>query len=447
MSNLIHIVGLGPGDLDSISLGALKLLKENRVLFRTKIHPTVKEIENIGIKYDSLDDIYEKESNFHDVYDKISDEVINRFLDEDSDLVFAVPGNPMIAENSVLILIEKLKSKNIEYKIHAAVSFIDAVMASLGKDPINGLLVIDALDIEKKHITNEADTLITQVYNKRVASLVKIELSKYLDDESDIYFLRACGVKEEESIRKIKLYELDRQEDIDHLTSIYIEKEIVLDSFYDLVRTTSALRAPNGCPWDKEQTHESLKRYLIEESYEVLDAIDDLDYEHLTEELGDVLFQVMIHSQIGSEEEMFDINDVVRGINHKMVSRHPHVFKDTKVKDSNEVLVNWELNKSKEKGNITLEDKLKMISKASPASIRTVEFLKKAKSFGIEKPKYVEIVNKMSAVIDSLKPDDLRAAVELLYLTYILIDNMGHDPETLANKRLDEEISLYLERK
>ena len=159
---------------------------------------------------------------------------------------------------------------------------------------------------------------------------------EYYKDDMEIYFVRAAGIKGLESTRKIKLYELDRQEDIDYLTSIYIPKDLeATKDFQDLIEVMDTLRDENGCAWDKEQTHESMKKYLIEECYEVLEAIDEKDEDKIIEELGDVLLQVVFHAQIGKEEGYFNINDVIKGITNKMINRHPHIFKDKESKNSN----------------------------------------------------------------------------------------------------------------
>lgn len=122
-------------------------------------------------------------------------------------------------------------------------------------------------------------------------------------------------------------------------------------TFEDLVNITNKLRSDEGCPWDREQTHESLKKHLVEESQEVLLAIDNKDMENLCEELGDVLYQVMIHSQIAKENNAFSIDDVVNGICEKMIRRHPHVFGDKKVKSSEEGEALWNAVKMLEKGS------------------------------------------------------------------------------------------------
>jgi tetrapyrrole methylase family protein/MazG family protein len=157
----------------------------------------------------------------------------------------------------------------------------------------------------------------------------------------------------------------------------------MLKTFSKLREIIAILRGPNGCPWDKEQTHESLKKYLIEETYEVIEAIDSGDIDHLVEELGDVLLQVMLHAQIGEDEGYFAIEDVIEGISAKMIRRHPHVFGNRIVEDSEEVLRNWQEIKKQEKGE-TEASLLDGVSKSMPNLLRAYEIQKKAAKVGFD---------------------------------------------------------------
>ena len=271
---MIKIVGLGPGSPDALTIGAVKALEESKNLyFRTEKQPTVDYLKN-GLKsFKTCDNYYEEGSSFDEVYSNIANEMIEEYK-KYGELVYAVPGHPLVAERSVLNLINLCNENNIEYKILPAVSFVDAMMDRLQIDPIEGLKIIDAFDIKNQILDKRIGTIITQVYNHLIASEVKLELLEYYNDETEIYYVRAAGIQGEESIRKIPLYELDMQEDIDYLTSVYIPKDINnKKDFYDLVNTIEILRSEDGCAWDREQTHESIKNCLIEEAYETVDAI------------------------------------------------------------------------------------------------------------------------------------------------------------------------------
>ena len=382
---MLKIMGLGPGAYEALTIGALKELKNNKnIYFRTEKHPTVDFLKDEGIKFESYDHAYEKYDSFDDVYKYIAEDLITKIKD-DEDLIYALPGHPLLAEKSVINLIELCKENNIQYEVLPAVSFVDAMMEALQVDPIEGVKIIDAFDMKNQILDKRVGTIITQVYNNFIASEVKLRLLEGYEDDTEIIFVRAAGVEGLESIRKIPLYELDWQEDIDYLTSIYIPKDLGnKKDFQDLLDIIETLRNPGGCPWDREQTHESLKSALLEECYEVIDAIENKDEDALIEELGDVLLQVVFHASIGKEDGYFDIMDVIGGISNKMINRHPHVFGNEKANTSEQVLVNWDEIKKEEKGIKTLTEEMQNIAKSLPATTRAYKVQKKAKKVGFD---------------------------------------------------------------
>ena len=382
---MIKIVGLGPGSPDALTIGAVEALQESKNLyFRTEKHPTVDYLKNRLETFKTCDNYYEEGSSFDEVYSNIARSMIEEYKIS-GELVYAVPGHPLVAERSVLNLINLCNENNIEYKILPAVSFVDAMMDRLQIDPIEGLKIIDAFDIKNQILDKRIGTIITQVYNPLIASEVKLELLEYYHDETEIYYVRAAGIEGEESIRKIPIYELDMQEDIDYLTSVYIPKDINnKKDFYDLVDTIEILRGENGCAWDREQTHESIKNSLLEEAYEVIEAIEDDNIDGLIEELGDVLLQVIFHAAIGKEEGYYNLSDIIEGICNKMIYRHPHVFGNVDAKTTEEVLVNWDELKKKEKHFDTMTDELKGVAKTLPALIRAAKVQKKVKKVGFD---------------------------------------------------------------
>ena len=382
---MLKIMGLGPGAYEALTIGALKELKNNKnIYFRTEKHPTVDFLKDEGIKFESYDHAYEKYDSFDDVYKYIAEDLITKVKD-DEDLIYAVPGHPLVAEKSVINLIELCKENNVQYEVLPAVSFVDAMMEALQVDPIEGVKIIDAFDMKNQILDKRVGTIITQVYNNFIASEVKLRLLEGYEDDTEIIFVRAAGVEGLESIRKIPLYELDWQEDIDYLTSIYIPKDLGnKKDFQDLLDIIETLRNPGGCPWDREQTHESLKSALLEECYEVIDAIENEDEDALIEELGDVLLQVVFHASIGKEDGYFDIMDVIGGISNKMINRHPHVFGNEEANTSEQVLVNWDEIKKEEKGIKTLTEEMQNIAKSLPATTRAYKVQKKAKKVGFD---------------------------------------------------------------
>jgi tetrapyrrole methylase family protein/MazG family protein len=449
---MIKVVGLGPGAIESLTIGTLEILKAGKKTYlRTEKHPTVEYLKSISIEFETYDDKYEQYNNFDDVYRAIAEDLIQKH-EVHGDIVYGVPGHPLVAETSVKLLIDLCAKKKINIEILPAVSFIDAVIESLKLDPIEGLKIIDAFDIKNQVLDKRVGILITQVYNKFIASEVKLALLEYYSEDAEIYFVRAAGVKGLESTRRINLYELDRQEDIDYLTSIYIPKKLeATKDFHDLLQVMNTLRGENGCAWDREQTHESLKKYLIEECYEVLEAIDAKDEDEVIEELGDVLLQVVFHAQIGKEEGYFNINDVIKGITNKMINRHPHIFKDTENKNSQQVLESWENIKSEEKGFNSYTDALKHVPKNLPGLMRADKVQQKAAKVGFDwdcvEPAFEKVLEELQEVRDVYKGNNrakiLEEVGDLVFSTVNVARLLDIEPEFAVNYTIDKFINRF----
>ncbi len=449
---MIKVVGLGPGSIESITLGTLNLLEGSKNIFlRTKKHPTVKFLIDKGIQFETYDNQYESNENFDEVYKNIAEDIIEKHKTF-GDVVYVVPGHPLVAEKSVSNILKLSKDKNIEVEVLPAVSFIDAVMEALKIDPVEGIKIIDAFDMKNQIFDKRIGTIITQVYNKFIASEVKLFLLEYYKADTEIYFVRAAGVKNEEKIKRIPLYELDRQEDIDYLTSIFIPKDINnTKDFNDLIDIIEVLRSKDGCPWDREQNHDSLKRCLIEESYEVIEAIENEDEDLLIEELGDVLLQVVFHAQIGREEGYFNINDVIIGICNKMINRHPHVFGEVVAKNSEEVINNWDKIKYKEQGLNSYTDNLKHVAKTLPALIRAEKVQKKAANIGfdwkdVEGP-MEKLIEEIKEVKEVYKTDNKERILEeigdLIFSVVNIARFLDIDPENALNYTIDKFIKRF----
>jgi tetrapyrrole methylase family protein / MazG family protein len=286
----------------------------------------------------------------------------------------------------VQLLLEAERRKECRVVIEGGQSFLDALFTTLKIDPIEGFQLIDATSFQGDEWQLTKHTIFCQVYDSFIASEVKLTLMEQLPDDYPVYIVTAAGSKEEK-VTEIPLYELDRATTLNNLTSVYVppvrEEKLLYHRFETLRRVIATLRGPNGCPWDRKQTHESLKRYLLEETYELFEAIDENDDEHMIEELGDVLLQVMLHAQIGEDEGMFSIDDVIRGITEKMIRRHPHVFGDIIVENAEQVVENWQRIKEKEKkdrSNSLLDD----VPKSLPNILKAYEFQKKAAKVGFD---------------------------------------------------------------
>ena len=379
---MIDIVGLGPGAREDITLSCINIMRNaNNVYLRTCKHPNVGFLKEQGISFKTFDQVYDEGDSFDQVYETIAKEISSM-----DDAVYAVPGHPLIAEKSVQLILKMAKDLGKQVRIHPALSFIDAVVNVLQIDPIEGLKIIDGLQLTEQKPDINTGNIITQVYSRMVASDIKLQLMDIYSDEQDVVLIRAAGVPELERVEHMPLYEIDRIEWVDYLTSLYIPpvKQDKQRGFDGLLRVMEKLRGENGCPWDKEQNHDTLKRYLIEESYEVVDAIEKGDMDGLCEELGDVLLQVVFHSQIAREFGEFNINDVIQGIIDKMINRHPHVFGEETMETSEEVLDRWEEIKLEEKNMSSVTENLQAIPRVMPSLMRSYKIQEKAAKVGFE---------------------------------------------------------------
>lgn len=382
----ITVLGLGPGSRSQLTLEAVEIMKgAGTLVLRTEKHPTVEYLKELGLKYTTCDDLYDTGSSFDETYERISDRLIEQCR-EAEELVYAVPGHPLVAEKSVELIMQKAGDE-IAVEIVPAVSFIDAILSALKIDPVRGLKIIDGLSLDIQKPDVRCGNIVTQVYNRLAASDIKLRLMDHYKDEYKVYIIKAAGVKDLERIEEICLYELDRVEWVDYLTSIYIppaNESARYRSMDDLVGIMSDLRKENGCPWDREQTRESLKPYLLEEAYEVLDAIEKGDPELIVEELGDLLLQVVFHAQVAKEDGEFDINDVTTGIVNKLIVRHPHVFGDVRVNSESGALRSWEASKRKQKGIEGYTQTLVDVPQTLPGLMRSYKVQQKAALCGFD---------------------------------------------------------------
>lgn len=403
---MLSIVGLGPGGLDQLSLGAYKALQNaDKIFLRTSWHPVAQELE---LAYDSFDSLYESAEDFDSLYKEIA----NRLEEEAkrADIVYAVPGSPYVAERTVELL------AHLEPKIYPGASFLDVVTGALGIDFTQGLLIEDGLmDFE---IMSQVDLLLVQIYSKEVASRAKLRLMEVYPDEHPVKIISHSGTSEE-TLVEVMLFELDRQ-DFDHLTTVYIPKDARekrdLKALYSLME---GLLAPGGCPWDRAQTHESLKRYLLEESYEVMEAIDQGDFDSLMDELGDLIFQVVFHSALASEEGYFELDDVIEGSYNKIYSRHTHVFSRDLAESPEEVEDLWEKNKNKEVDQVK---RIKAIPKNSPLhyahKLKKILGLKRSSDMSDE-----ELLTTLEELIEISVDRDISLDMELMDRMKIVASN------------------------
>lgn len=386
--NEVHVIGLGAGDLNQLPLGVYRTLKNAKQLYvRTAEHPVLQELREEGLEYKSFDELYEKHDDFEPVYREITEELIR--LSEGGPVIYAVPGHPLVAEQTVQYLVEAEEEGRISLKIEGGQSFLDPIFAALRIDPIEGFQLLDGTSFKRDDVRMDQHVLIAQVYDAFSASEVKLTLMEKYTDEYPVKIVTAAGSANERII-EVPLFELDRSMDIENLTTVYIPpvqlQEERLKEWTTFREIIAKLRSPEGCPWDREQTHASLKKYLIEEAYEVLQAIDDEDDDAIIEELGDILLQVFLHAQIGEDDGYFSIEDILESISAKMIRRHPHVFGDVSVENSGEVVKNWQAIKAEEKGNDLQNPLLKGQFRADSSLLTSFNYQKTAAKVGFDWP-------------------------------------------------------------
>lgn len=409
--NEITIIGLGAGDLEQLPLGIYKkLVKMEQCYVRTADHPVIGDLKREGINFTAFDGIYEKHDQFEDVYEEIAETLLHEASNRS--VLYAVPGHPMVAEKTVQLLLEKGPALGIAIKLEGGQSFLDPLFQAVRIDPIEGFQLLDGTDLSPDDLHITQHMIIGQVYDAFSASDVKLTLMEKLPDDYEVYIVTAAG-SSQEKVTKCALFELDRQMELSNLTSVYVppvkDEALRYREFSKLRRVIAELRGPDGCPWDKKQTHESLKKYLIEEAYELIDSIDEGDDEGMVGELGDVLLQVMLHSQIGEDEGMFTIDDVIEGITAKMIRRHPHVFGDVEVNGEEDVLVNWQKIKEGEKGGESkaLKSILDGIEKSLPNLLRAEEYQKRAAKVGFDWDEVSEAWKKVREEVQELEEEIL----------------------------------------
>ncbi|HZK25566.1 MAG TPA: nucleoside triphosphate pyrophosphohydrolase [Oscillospiraceae bacterium] len=395
----IYIIGLGPGDPQAITLRSLAALKRiQHVYVRTARHPGLKVLHDHQIAYKALDYFYQKSGTFAETYHQLAYFIMNAALRHD-EVAYVVPGSPLFAEKAVEIMLSKAPAAGITCRVLPAVSFLEALSADLKLPREQELVILDALQPDKLLNFPSRHVLIMQAYNRQIASRVKLQLLSLYPDDHPITIVRGAGLKRGKRLVTVPLYKLDRLTWIDHLTTIYVPPRSSHD-IGDLLQVMRKLRGPHGCPWDQEQDHQSLKPYLLEEAYEVLAAIDHNDSENLCEELGDLLLQVVFHSEIAAEDNRFNFYDVVTGIVEKLIRRHPHVFAEVKVENTAEVLQNWEEIKKAEKEE---GQSLFALETYLPALLRAQKLQRKAASVGFDWPDAAGAWDKLQEELIELK--------------------------------------------
>lgn len=447
MKPSITVVGLGSGGEDHITLGVWRRLQETpRRYVRTAGHPAVRRLREAGLAFESFDAVYEQSSSFPDVYDRIADELIRLAQAGGEPLLYAVPGHPMVAERTVRLLSERCGDAGIDLQIFGGESFLDQAFIRLGFDPIEGFQLLDAADVKPSLLRPEIHTVIAQVYDRFTASDVKLSLMERYPDDYPVTVGHALGVQGEERIETVPLYELDRLDGYGNLSLVWLPRSddpMLRNRSFDRLREIVAiLRSPEGCPWDREQTHRSIRKNFIEETYEAIEAIDNDDPAAMQEEFGDVMLQVMLHSQMEAEAGTFDIYDVIQSLNEKLLFRHPHVFGNTGAANADEALASWERMKAEEKRRKGIDPEqssvLDGIPRDLPALLKAYALQKKAAKVGFDWPEIGPALDKVAEELTELreavaagrdKEEQAQELGDLLFAVVNVSRFIGADPE------------------
>jgi tetrapyrrole methylase family protein/MazG family protein len=384
----ITLLGLGPGDPALLTKQAWDLIQGlSEIYLRSRQHPTVAGFPP-GLKVKSFDHLYTNGESFESVYAQIVNQVVE--LGKRSEgVVYAVPGHPFVAEATSPEIARRAREQGIPIQVVEGLSFIESVFAALEVDPFPQNAIVDALELGMAHhplFPPSMPAIIAQIYSPRVASEVKLTLMVQYPDEYQVKLVHGAGSLNPH-VEVLSLYEIDRSPHIGLQTSLYIPplaQDTSFESFQELV---AHLRAPEGCPWDREQTHQSLRPHLLEEAYEVLAALDADDPEALSEELGDLMLQIVLHAQIATEYGEFRMIDVLQHIHQKLVYRHPHVFGEVAVAGKDEVIANWERLKAAErdlKGEVEPGGILHGVAAALPALTQAQTYQKRVARVGFD---------------------------------------------------------------
>lgn len=379
--SIVTVVGLGPAGPELITSQARELIDSAKTLWvRTRKHPAA----SVAAHGESFDAVYESADTIEAVYREIVDVLVEAALRDDN-VVYAVPGSPLVAEATVDLL---RTDSRVQTSVLPGLSFLDLAWQRLHVDPFaSSPRLVDGRRFLVEGAGERGPLLVAQCDAPWVLSEIKLAF----EDETPehVTVLQRLGLPDE-AVFTVAWEDLDRLVDPDHLTSLWIP-HLHSPVAYELARVNEvAVRLRKECPWDREQTHTSLSRYLIEEAYELIDAIDaienraddvsDADVD-LIEELGDLLFQAFAHAAIGAEQGRFTIADVAQSVSDKLIERHPHVYGSVVAESSQDVMSTWEASKKASKGRTSLMDG---IPRHLPALLYARKVLRKAQTTGIE---------------------------------------------------------------
>ena len=444
MMCMIQIVSTGPGDPGLINRKTLETMEEaGRLVLRTEKNPLADWLRKNHISFSSMDRYYDISENFDDLFSCIADEVWKEASIYGC-VVYAV--TDAATDRSVEQILLRKPDNGSVYVIPGFSYYDYYLSACRTLFQTSNMHICPASDFLQADADLSAALLITEIDSEIIAGEIKNRLTLWMEDEEKIYIIERDRMPLE-----IPLFELDRRNCYDHRTAVAIGGKTFLQrkkkTFSDLIRIMELLRSRDGCPWDREQTHESLKQYVVEEAWETVDAIEEKDPAHLAEELGDLLFQVVFHTSIGKAFGEFDISDVVSGICNKMIRRHPHVFAGGKTGNGSFTSADWERIKREENGISTTGESLLHISSSLPSLQYAEKVVKKLDSISeMCRPAEETLSSLLSEAerIRSAEPSDIPYILgRMLLYCAELSYRYGRDGETLLHQTTKKLIDNY----
>jgi tetrapyrrole methylase family protein/MazG family protein len=422
----ITIIGLGPGDASHLSREAWNVLNSIDTLYlRTEQHPVVPDLPT-HLEIRSFDHLYESVDDFDELYRQIASNVVD-FGQLDQGIFFGVPGHPLVGESTVSMIIESARIKGIDVRIVPGISFLEPTLAALNIDALDGLQLFDAVQIaafNQPPLNTDIPLLLGQVYSRFLAAEIKLALMALYPDDHEVVLVHAAGTNNQ-LLENLYLHEIDRSEHISHLTSMYVQPVALQSSLPSFAETVAFLRGPDGCPWDQEQSRHSLEQDFLEEMAEVLEAIESDDPSAIREELGDVLYHLVMQAQIASEMGEFTLSEVIEGINTKLIRRHPHIWGDEEVEDTADVLRNWEQLKAQEKASNGIRASiLDNLPSTLSALARSQKIQSRVQTIGFDWPSIEGVIAKVDEELIELREagEDGREFDELGDLLFAVVN-------------------------
>ncbi|MFI3167294.1 MAG: nucleoside triphosphate pyrophosphohydrolase [Bacillota bacterium] len=430
---MLYVIALGNENLDVSVRGYARLKKTGNIYLRSEMLQSSKFLADRGFSFQTFDSFYEEEEDFDLLNDKIFDALKN-FASE-GDVCYVVDGCG--SEDIVA-------SKLVKYgaKLYPSAPKGIECLSKTGETKWTSISAVDYLE----SVSGKAvPTLIYEIDTFEKASDVKLKIMQEFGDEIDVVF-------SDGKVQKIKAYEMDNFASFSYRCACFVVPQELTKrskfSYSDLEEVVAFLRSENGCPWDREQTHQSLRSAMAEEAYEAMEAIDSEDPFALEEELGDVLLQVVLHAQIAKEEGTFNGGDIATNICRKMITRHTHVFGDGVAKTAGDTLEIWEAVKQQEKGQETFTDTLKAVPKTFPSLMKAQKIKKRAAKANFD---WADISGVLAKVKEELS--ELEEAMQgntniyeemgdLLFSISCLSSHLGINAETA----LDDACKKFVDR-